>query len=363
MSQMTCEDCGKKYYQPDGISDTRCSSCHAIYYATHDNPGIGGTKYTIWTRYGTLYEIDKDGCFLRYGDNKWKHPHNEWKFLGFAELLPFGHTRRISFEDSIRMMESKTQWLRKNGKPKYTVIDLDHGTQRIWGNAGVHGVERAFRSMSENPPSKWKGKRKGVMPSSMHFHGPKGHEHRHKGKYRHNPKVDVVGQKRSNAIENAFDRLVGAMKSSPFMEPQLDYGTYVLVENGGDGPGVDAWIPIEYKDKDMTILEKRTGYWFHLSAPGYMDQTEWTPINSVSELESEFEDNVVEDEYEENPRAKTYKPIGPNCSNCGRFAGSCYGECKRILRPYEEIFCQPRGKGWQAKHYCIQCARKEGLVD
>jgi len=55
-------------------------------------------RYKIQTRSGTIYEIDADGCFLRYNDHKWEHPHDSWKCTGCVEIKPFGRLRFIPLD-------------------------------------------------------------------------------------------------------------------------------------------------------------------------------------------------------------------------------------------------------------------------
>lgn len=99
--------------------------------------------YSIFTPYGTKYVIDSDGCFLEYNNNKWAHPHGTWKCTGCAKLLPFGNFRFIPLVEFLEMIESGENFKYKNGKPKYTLTDLDHGTKRIHGNTIYHGISRA----------------------------------------------------------------------------------------------------------------------------------------------------------------------------------------------------------------------------
>lgn len=97
-------------------------------------------KYQIYTPHGTVYEIDEDGCFLRYGEHAWNHPHKTWKCTGCAELLPFGNLRYYSLKEFISMIEDGKKFTFKNGNPKYTLTDLDHGTNRVHGNTKYHGI-------------------------------------------------------------------------------------------------------------------------------------------------------------------------------------------------------------------------------
>jgi len=102
-------------------------------------------RFRIKTAYGTVYEIDKDGCFLRYGNHTFEHPHDSWKCTGIAKQLPFGHFRRLSLETFIAMMNARySKWTFKNGKPRFTLTDIDHGTHRIHGNTRCHGIAIAY---------------------------------------------------------------------------------------------------------------------------------------------------------------------------------------------------------------------------
>ena len=102
-------------------------------------------KYRINTPYGTHYEIDDDGCFLKYDINEWKHPHETWKCTGCAELIAFGNFSFHSLPEFISMIESGHKFTFKNGKPRYTLTDLDHGTRRIHGNTKYHGIQSAYK--------------------------------------------------------------------------------------------------------------------------------------------------------------------------------------------------------------------------
>jgi hypothetical protein len=100
-------------------------------------------KYRIITPSNTVYEIDNDGCFLRYDNHEWSHPHKTWKCTGCAELLPFGHLKLHSLNDFLEMIESNRDFRFKNGRPKYTLTDNDHGTFRVHGNTAYHGIYSA----------------------------------------------------------------------------------------------------------------------------------------------------------------------------------------------------------------------------
>jgi hypothetical protein len=101
-------------------------------------------KYQVITPYGTQYIIDEDGCFLEYNNNKWNHPHDSWKCTGIAEILPFNNLRFHSLAHFIDMIQNKKDFTFKNGKPRYTLTDKDHGTFRVHGNTAYHGIAYAY---------------------------------------------------------------------------------------------------------------------------------------------------------------------------------------------------------------------------
>jgi hypothetical protein len=62
----------------------------------------------------------------------WKYS-GEWKALALVRRCNFGVIETIPF-DAWRDRLPGVQWLCKNGKPRYTLRDLDHGTRREWGS-------------------------------------------------------------------------------------------------------------------------------------------------------------------------------------------------------------------------------------
>jgi hypothetical protein len=100
-------------------------------------------KYKVITRYRDVYELSESGAVIKYNGNGLDKSNasetdlNSWIITGLRELKPFGNLGNlISLQDA-----SKLDTFRfKNGNPKYTMQDLDHGTVRIHGNCRVHGV-------------------------------------------------------------------------------------------------------------------------------------------------------------------------------------------------------------------------------
>lgn len=94
-----------------------------------------------------------------------------------------------------------------------------------------------------------------------------------------------------NAIESKWDELVDQyFKPGDFMKPQLNYGRYYIGDSN-DGYFICWWDEIEdiRKIHKITLLTKHTGLCARLSASGYMDCTDWTPINSEQDVEDFME--------------------------------------------------------------------------
>lgn len=65
-------------------------------------------------------------------------PSGKWKVTGAVTLNNFGHiTRRFTLEDILNNPED-IPWKHGNGKQKTFITDLDHGTNRRWGNRNHH---------------------------------------------------------------------------------------------------------------------------------------------------------------------------------------------------------------------------------
>lgn len=100
-------------------------------------------KYVIYTNNETYPVIKKDGKYLIARQHS-KDFSEDWELVG---ILPIGATlsRVIKPEDAIANI---TDWKFKNGNPKYTIVDKDHGTKRIWGGAS-NGVRRGINSFAK----------------------------------------------------------------------------------------------------------------------------------------------------------------------------------------------------------------------
>jgi hypothetical protein len=88
---------------------------------------------------------------------------------------------------------------------------------------------------------------------------------------------------------------------SAFMKPQYQKGVFWHVQNQhGEGTIVGGWLVGEapaaddFRDciehGDPVSFEQVQGWFFRLSAPGYMDCTEWSgPYDTLKEARSELE--------------------------------------------------------------------------
>lgn len=100
-------------------------------------------KYVIYTNNETYPVIKKDGKYLIARQHS-KDFSEDWELVG---ILPIGAalSRVIKPEDAITNI---TDWKFKNGNPKYTIVDKDHGVKRIWGGTS-NGVRRGINSFAK----------------------------------------------------------------------------------------------------------------------------------------------------------------------------------------------------------------------
>jgi hypothetical protein len=88
------------------------------------------------TKYGHQYHIHDGGQIERL-DGQYG-PSSTWIMRGIR------HVRRSTefypFEALTAELLASLTLLYKNGKPQYTVCDVDHGTHREWGNTAYHGI-------------------------------------------------------------------------------------------------------------------------------------------------------------------------------------------------------------------------------
>ena len=102
--------------------------------------------YHITTAYGEQLVTDEQGYVLNYSNGLIKDENSEnrksWQITGAYYEIGFGHIRTISLFELNLQANLKL----KNGKPKYGLTDIDHGTPRLQGNKQYHGVRSIYVS-------------------------------------------------------------------------------------------------------------------------------------------------------------------------------------------------------------------------
>jgi hypothetical protein len=95
----------------------------------------------ILTPNGKHYKVDKDYNIIRT-DIKGFKASGQWKLLGIASVRSM---RMVVLAGEIRSwLKRKPSLLYKNGHPQYTIVDYDHGTNRVWGNTVYNGIQKIW---------------------------------------------------------------------------------------------------------------------------------------------------------------------------------------------------------------------------
>lgn len=94
------------------------------------------TLFKIYTPYGNTYTVNELGQISR--TDMAFTPSDNWKIQGIESVKSNAY---IPFSKITKENIAHLQLLYKNGNPKFTVRDLDHGTTRVWGNTKVHGIK------------------------------------------------------------------------------------------------------------------------------------------------------------------------------------------------------------------------------
>lgn len=96
------------------------------------------------TPYGGWYKINEKGmvyeCDNGFKCDPIKGNGHQWDIIGATSTHPFSGVHIVPI--SILSKMTRYELLYKNGHPRYTVVDIDHGTRRIHGNTRVHGIKR-----------------------------------------------------------------------------------------------------------------------------------------------------------------------------------------------------------------------------
>lgn len=83
-------------------------------------------KYLTWYRNG-FYKLYEDGRIEK--PDGYMSDGKSWKWIGLCIKKPFGRVGpTIPREQCFDIVDLKY----KNGKYRYMVVDVDHGTTRLW---------------------------------------------------------------------------------------------------------------------------------------------------------------------------------------------------------------------------------------
>jgi hypothetical protein len=97
--------------------------------------------YKIRTAHSDIYKTDTDGYVLEYTNGLKKNRNSKsrktWQIVGAWYSIGFGHIKDISLGV---LLENGDNLTLNNGKPRFGLIDIDHGTRRWCGNKEYHGV-------------------------------------------------------------------------------------------------------------------------------------------------------------------------------------------------------------------------------
>ncbi len=100
--------------------------------------------YRITTPYNSWYRINEKGNVYEASNGLKKDPQkgngHQWDIIGATSTHPFARLQVIPIKTLADM--SSRELLYKNGNPRYTIVDIDHGTTRVHGNSKVHGIKR-----------------------------------------------------------------------------------------------------------------------------------------------------------------------------------------------------------------------------
>jgi hypothetical protein len=101
-------------------------------------------RYKIYTPYNSWYLVTEKGYVVEASNGLKKNENNDdiktWQIVGGTSTHPFAGLRVIPMEVLAEM--SSKELLYNNGNPRYTCVDIDHGTTRVHGNTKVHGIKR-----------------------------------------------------------------------------------------------------------------------------------------------------------------------------------------------------------------------------
>jgi len=101
----------------------------------------------IYTPGGTHYAcLMRNGNVVKYGQHRFPEDHSTWKIAGLERIKAFNNLEFIPLERIPELLKSGEPLKFKNGKPRFTVRDVDHGTARVWCNWNIRGVSKLWIS-------------------------------------------------------------------------------------------------------------------------------------------------------------------------------------------------------------------------
>ena len=109
-------------------------------------------KIYLRTPYGDQYHIHENGDIQRldlYPSHQPFTGSGQWKMLGVKHVKTRQFIPLASLFSALPGEIHGSSLTYKNGKPQWTVRDLDHGTIREWGNTEYHGI-RDMRFIKED---------------------------------------------------------------------------------------------------------------------------------------------------------------------------------------------------------------------
>lgn len=91
--------------------------------------------YRIYSNYMfNFYRIDEAGNVIETENGTMTGTN--WKITGAWYSKAFGHIGFIPLPELLKIKDFRL----KDGRPRYGLTDIDHGTSRLHGNRDVHGI-------------------------------------------------------------------------------------------------------------------------------------------------------------------------------------------------------------------------------
>lgn len=81
----------------------------------------------ITTKSGKTYKVNSDQQIIRTDINH--RPSGQWFFVGILPQRAWTLSKTITYH---ALKSSVPPLLYKNGRPRYSIVDIDHGTTRMW---------------------------------------------------------------------------------------------------------------------------------------------------------------------------------------------------------------------------------------